>query len=316
METNQTNSPSETIKGPFISNCFGHKEVFESRHENVISTILELDNGDIASGSYDSTIKVWSIATKKLLQEIKLPKQFPTSLIEIPSNILVASTSEGNIIAYSIATGRELGTIKVSTIKLTKIINLSENSFLTSGYDRCIKLWKFPSDLNENNFTQTSIRNEFSYEKCYDSVTCLCKLKEGQFCSGSLKKVQFWDADKYSSTKSFEAHNKSLSCLKLLSKNRLATGAWDGIVKIWDLETLNCLGTIHQDFSYKVFELFEINESTLMALVTKYVIIVNLNSYQCDTLFPLETFEEAGIVLKNSKKMVICASSHQLEMYS
>lgn len=316
MEPNQTNNPSTIIKAPFISNCFGHKEVFESRHENVISTILELNNGDIASGSYDSTIKIWSITTKKLLQEMKLSKQFPTSLIEIPSNILVASTSEGNIIAYSITTGKELGIIKVSTIKLTKIINLSEGSFLTSGNDKCIKLWTFPSDLNENNFGQYSFRNDFSYEKCYDSVTCLCKLKEGHFCSGSLKKVQFWDVDKFSSIKSFEAHNKSLSCIKLLSNNRLATGAWDGIVKIWDLDTLNCLGTVHQDFSYKVFELFEINEKALMALVTKYVIIINLDSYQCDTLFPLETFEEAGIVLKNSKKMVICANSHQLEIYS
>ena len=310
------NSNNLTKKPLSKQNIFTHREVFDSAHSNIISHITELHDGNIASGSYDRTIKIWSTTTLKMIKEIMLQKESPTCLIEIPNDVIIASTTEGNIISWYIPNGKEIKNVKVSKMKLEKLLKMSNDTFLSCGYDKTIRLWKIKltETINEHNYTALSYINEMSYENCYDCVSCLCKIKEGQFCSGTLKTVQFWDVNTYNSIKSLEAHNKAISSLCLLSKNRLATGAWDGIVKIWDLETMKCLGTINQDYSYKIFEMFEIDENTLVALIAKYVIVIDLNLYQCDTVFPLETFEEAALVCKN-KKLVIVVSSHKLEMY-
>ena len=310
------NSNNLTKKPLSKQNIFTHREVFDSAHSNIISHITELHDGNIASGSYDRTIKIWSTTDMKMIKEIVLPKEAPTCLIEIPNDVIIASTTKGNIISWYLPNAKEIRSVKVSNLNILKLLKMSNDTFLSCGYDRTIRLWKIkaPETINESNYTELNYMNEMIYENCYDCVSCLCKIKEGQFCSGTLRSVQFWDVDKYNSIKSLEAHNKAISSIRLLSKNRLATGAWDGLVKIWDLDTFNCLGTINQDYSYKIFEMFEIDENTLVALISKYVIVIDLNLYQCETVFPLETFEEAALVCKN-KKLVIVVNSHKLEMY-
>ena len=65
-------------------------------HDDYIRVVKGLSNNRVASGSRDNSLKVWSLETKKLLQQYKGHGLPVWSILEIQSNKILGTGSSGN----------------------------------------------------------------------------------------------------------------------------------------------------------------------------------------------------------------------------
>ena len=70
-------------------------------HNDKIVSLIELSSGNIATGSYDNTIKIWDIANQKLLTSIQ-ELGHVLCLLEFEPNLLLSGTDDNSIQIWNI----------------------------------------------------------------------------------------------------------------------------------------------------------------------------------------------------------------------
>jgi len=183
-------------------------------HESTINKIMikNINNIDyLISCSLDSTIKIWNLQTFECKVTL-MRKRGNIEDILIFNNILF-SCSQGEIIIWDLQTfefkkilGNHCGQI---TNILTTNVNISDsdnNYLITSSYDKTIKIW----DLQ--------------------TFKCIATLEGHQeyIVKIIIKSVSTFDFVKN----------------KFIIRNNLISCSYGGTIKIWDLQTFECISTL------------------------------------------------------------------------
>ena len=107
----------------------------------MISCLLEKENGDLLSGSYDTTIKLWK--GDVILRNIDSHEDTIAALCQI-DNIYIASGSfDKNIKIWNINNLECFQSLSGHNDKISCLIKLKNNNSLVScSYDGIIKIWE------------------------------------------------------------------------------------------------------------------------------------------------------------------------------
>ena len=246
---------------------------------NIISSIIQLSSGLIATGSYDSKILIWNIEEAVFLKCIQ-ENGYVLSLLEFKQNFLLSGTSSNTISLWDLSSKNNDCIFKFEGhgFWVNCLVKCNENFFASGSNDKTIRIWNY----NE----RKEIRTINAHSNIVD---CLILLKNGNLCSGgddNLIKIWNWKNgeliyeikghqndikclhefneeflisgsddktikiwENYQEKKNINGHNEAIVDLCLIDENTFASGSFDFTIKIWDINSLDCLQTLdeHKD---------------------------------------------------------------------
>jgi WD40 repeat protein len=242
-----------------------------SEHKTAIQDVITLDNGIIASCTWDQ-IKIWNTNDDfKCINTISFEgyNSF-VKLLKLNNGDIVCPAYFGDITYLLILDHREDYSCIKATIQghsnwIVSVENLSDDKFASGSEDCTINIWdsndiyKCVKTLDEHvgsvyallfdgkdllisgSFDKTikmwNVSND--YECIYtikagNQICCLLLLPGGYFASGSWdEEIKIWDMGFYNCIKILKGHDDGITSLVLLSENRIASSSFDNTIIIW-----------------------------------------------------------------------------------
>lgn len=256
-------------------------------HTDYIPTLaISPDGATLATGSWDSTIKLWDTKTREEIATLNEYREKIKSLTFSPDGTVLASGAfDGGIALWNVATGELKDTLEGHESWATSLAFFPDGATLVSGswYDNDIRLWDMPT----GELTGT-------LEGHADGINDLVFSPTGDVLASGSKDgtIRIWDVA--ARTEIFSLlHNEGRTVNSLawsLDGSTLAASMPDpGLIALWDVATRRNLATLvkaHSDF---------INELTISpdgaSLATAgadgAVILRNILTGNVDHVFPM-----------------------------
>ncbi|KAJ5404139.1 hypothetical protein N7509_004010 [Penicillium cosmopolitanum] len=258
------------------------------------------DGRQLTSVSWDTTVKVWDIATSQSMSTLEGPTDMIFSIVWSPDRRYIASSSNDRIvIIWDPATGQRVSTLKGHSNWVNSIAWSPDGSLLASASsDRTVRVWdpatsqslstlrghsdsvnliawspdgtRLASASNDNTvgiWDPATGQSMSSLRGHSDSVNLIAWSPDGtRLASASNDNtVGIWDPATGQSMSSLRGHSDSVNSIAWSPDGRrLASASDDGIVKIWDPATGQSASTL-DGHSAKVFSIAWSPDGRLLA---------------------------------------------------
>jgi WD40 repeat protein len=228
----ETLTPSSTEKTLQL------QQTLTGHSDSVNSVAYSPDGQTLASGSVDSTIKLWNVKTGNLLQTLEGHSYSVNSVAYSPDGQTLASGSEDNTIKlWNVKTGKLLQTLEGHSYSVNSVAYSPDGQTLASGsVDSTIKLW----NVKTGNLLQT-LEGHSSW------VNSVTYSPDGQtLASGSEDNtIKLWNVKTGKLLQTLEGHSKSVYSVAYSPDGQtLASGSGDDTIKLWNVPTGNLLQTL------------------------------------------------------------------------
>jgi WD40 repeat protein len=216
--------------------------LLERYHNDPITALLELSDGNIISASWDGKMKIWNIVSDKC---ISIPEDHTCAIrdmIKLPNGNIASSSLNGEIKIWDPIKGYQcIQTIHIDGYsKFNKLIALPNNDLVSTSVNMNI-----PRILVFVYNSEYSVTRRIKQE---NKVLCLTNLLDNKFASGSQNtEITLWDMNKNPANYNvLKGHRMHVLCLIFKSDNNLLySGAGDGKIKVWDCIDCKCIKTFN-----------------------------------------------------------------------
>ena len=269
-----------------------------------IGTLIELESGHLASGSYDCKICIWDInqPSGSICEKEFQENGNVICLLEFQPNYLLAGTNFNYISLWDLNSDKKyseyvfLGHEKW----VNALVKCNEEIFASCSNDRSIITWDY--------YKRKQIRSIKAHEDC---ILSLIKLKDNTLCSGGADLItKIWNWETGECLLMLEGFNNWIRCLTqfddrtllvgsentitiwknneiighcsqhkhdvrdlcVIDKKYFASSSFDNTIKIWEIDNLNCVQTLEGHTS-NVINLIKLKGSkNLASCSTDYTI--------------------------------------------
>lgn len=172
-----------------------------------------MPNGDLASGSYDTTIKVWNLANQTEKFTLKGHSDGVLALSMLDNGFLASSSADSTINIWNLTNGMVLNTLAGHIGRVYSLALLKNGYLASGGDDSVINIWNTSTGL----IVKALTRHELS-------ILGLLVLQNGNLVSVSLDKtLKVWNSDNGTVIKEFKNDlYDGVFNMKLLLDNNLA----------------------------------------------------------------------------------------------
>ena len=192
-----------------------------------------LSNRQLASGSYDKSIKIWNIDTGECILTLTGHSQEIHSLQLLANNQLASGSSDMTIKIWDMNLGECIRTLIGHSGWIVSLELLPNNKIASGSGDSFIKIW----NVDSGECIET-------LEGHSRAVRALQLLTDSKVASGSEDdSIKFWDIDSGECICTLLGHSAAVLSLQLLSDIKLASGSTDNSIMIWDIYSGECLRT-------------------------------------------------------------------------
>jgi WD40 repeat protein len=226
-----TGSDDKTIK---IWNLQTNYCITLSGHTNTVRCLIQLSNGWLASGSDDYSIKLWDINTGRCLDTLQGHKNYVVALAQLADGRLVSgSNRETTIRCWNLETKQQVSSFEANG-GVNCLLQLYDGRLVSGGNCYYLQLW----DIETKQCT-TSLYTD-------QDVYSLIQLMDGRLVSGANPQIALWDVTtnqciKTICIKTMDDHNNRVYGLAQISNNHLVSGTPSDALRIWDINSGQCL---------------------------------------------------------------------------
>jgi WD40 repeat protein len=199
-------------------------KTFEGHTEKIVS-LIELSSGQLASGSYDNTIRIWNTNTLKE-DEIINENGRIFALLEFEKNKLLCGTSNNCINLWEINSPTKAKNFSYSftghDLWVISLVKCSQDYFASGSNDSKIKIWDY--------YNKKCIGTLSGHLDC---ILSLILLKNNNLCSGSAdNNIKLWDWVKGICIATLRGHEKWVKCIFELDNGIILSGSDDKTIRL------------------------------------------------------------------------------------
>ncbi|MGK7938993.1 MAG: caspase family protein [Crocosphaera sp.] len=188
-------------------------------HQSSVWTLAITPEGNIVSGSWDNTVKIWS-EQGKLLHTLEA-HQSPVRTLAITSEGNIVSGSEDGTMKIWSEQGKLLHTLEAHQSPVLTLAITPEGNIVSGSWDNRVKIWSEQGKLLH------------TLEAHQDSIYTLAITPEGNIVSGSEDgTVKIW-SEQGKLLHTLEGHQDAVRTLAITSEGNIVSGSQDNTVKIW-----------------------------------------------------------------------------------
>lgn len=230
-----------------------------------VDSLCKISSDCFAVGLSNGAIQVYQLGTTSGPQYI-LNGHTGTvkAMLKLNDGRLCSGGGDSSIKIWRLYEKRLDAELTPHTNWVSSLIQLKGSQLLISGSsDNTIKV----INLSKNN----SIEHTFNVDK---NIDCLVDIGEGQFASNSGDSVIIWDTKTKGKIYEFEGAFSSVMSLAYLEDGRLFTGAVNGSIKIYDINTKKKVSKIKDNGNLSVLKI--IGKNTLAVALGNGIKLWNL----------------------------------------
>ena len=191
-------------------------------HNNMITSIIKLNDGRLASSSFDDYIKIYEKFT--FIEEIKIKEDFHILFINQFSNNIFVSCIMNNTLKFYKIENKNLINFQIYNSKnsiISKIKELKNNKLISVSDSYEIFIWDF--NKNENYFIEFILKDE---DEIWDFLEIKFNIIVVDICDQNI--INFWDLNKkqkFKTIDSIEIFGNYGNKFSLLNENILLYGS-------------------------------------------------------------------------------------------
>jgi WD40 repeat protein len=226
----------------------------EVNHAGQVFALKLNEKGDeVASGSQDKTILVWSVKGGRCLRRLRGHAAGVYSL-DAQGDMLASGSADKVILTWKFSTGESLLAFKghKGTVYAVK---LAGHLLVSGSADRTVKVWDVRTGEVLNSLeghtgsisSLAIIRSASSSSSSSSSSSPLSPI----IASASFDKtIKLWNLYTGECVGTLEGHTDFVTCLRAVGDRTLVSSSNDKTIKVWDLERQECVRTLtgHADW--------------------------------------------------------------------
>ncbi len=221
-----------------------HAQIVFEHGDYVYSVAFSpVDNTLLASGSSDSTVKLWDIVNQTDVATLEGHAAAVGSVAFSPNGMLLASGSgDGTVKLWDVETHTNVATLEGHTNEGTSVAFSPDGTLLAAGEsDGTIKLWDVETHQNTATFggyDAATVAVIADIENQRNWFTPVSFLSNTTLAAGSGDRIKLWDIATEENIATFEVPGDliiSMSCSP--DGTILAAGTYNELIKLWDVET-------------------------------------------------------------------------------
>ena len=253
-----------------------------SGHHGSVNYITQLSNGNLATCSDDSSIKIWDIVTNKLIATLEEHFSRVTCLVELLDKTLASGSFDTSIRLWDLSSTKCITQLTAHVSWVLFLLVLQDGRLASCSGDKTIRIWNiknktcpctFKGHEGIINMIMQNKKGEIiscSEDKTIkfwdikkiectktitfeDSIISLCELKSGKLVLGTEKNITIYEDEK---SKIEEGFNLSSKICEVGEDDTIAYGNEDGLLIVKNITNGNKIeGNQHDDTNNNVINL-------------------------------------------------------------
>ncbi|KAJ9132611.1 F-box/WD repeat-containing protein lin-23 [Pleurostoma richardsiae] len=250
--------------GRFRNFQLPHPDHPEEGHNNECIYSLQYNSQYLVSGSRDKTLRIWNLASRRLVREPLVGHNGSVLCLQFDSDpeedLIVSGSSDSDVILWQFSTGRILQRLRHAHRESVLNVKFDKRILVTCSKDKSIKIFNRrplrPGDPGYGDVGVNPVPTHVKYgydipsqlpvKPPYTMIGSLeghgaavnaVQIVDGEVVSASGdRQIKVWDWQTGVCMRTFVGHNKGIACVQYDGK-RIVSGSSDNEVKVFCRKT-------------------------------------------------------------------------------